>query len=112
MRCLASVCRNLVSLSLRRCPRLTDIGFTRCQTLKLLRILSLRELPNCSARILRYFPGCLLRSLILDGISFSSQENGQECPFLALNGLNCSSLQELSMRGLCFSVTLIITQLD
>eukprot|EP01035_Chromulina_nebulosa_P020505 gene20505-26599_t len=99
MRCLASVCRNLVSLSLQRCSRLTDIGFTRCQTLNLLRTLSLRELPKCSANILRYFPGCLLYSLILDGISFSALDNGQECPFLALNGFNCSSLQELSLRG-------------
>ena len=105
MRCLASVCRNLVSLSLQRCPRLTDIGFTRCQTLKLLRTLSLRELPNCSARILRHFPGCLLSSLILDGVPFIQQEEDQpRCPFLALNGLNCSSLQELSLRGLNFLI--------
>ena len=102
LRCLASVCRNLETLTLQNCPRVSDVGFTRCQTLKRLRALDLRALSaRCSARILRYFPGCTLQALIMDKMDFAG-EDGEDnltspSPFRWLNALTCNSLEHLSV---------------
>ena len=73
VRCIASVCRHLTSLTFSRCKRLTDLGFVRCQNLKMLTLLNISKLSkNCTGDILKYFTLCPLKSLTLEGIKLSA----------------------------------------
>ena len=102
MRCLTSVCRNIKELTVQRCPKLSDAGFTRCITLKILTKLDVADCSpgRCSGTMLKFFSLSPLRELVMDGCDM---QQFRDC-FTALMPTTLLSLQRVSLRR-CAGVT-------
>lgn len=85
LRCLTTICRNLLELTIQHCPRLTDSGFTRFVSMKLLHKLDMANLSSlpeslssssssglqrgsCTGAIMQFLTLAPLDHLVLDGL--------------------------------------------
>lgn len=95
LRCIASVCLHLQSVTLRRLPSLTDAGFVRFVGLKMLSKVHLSKLDNCSSGIIKLLTICPVTELSFDAMP---SVNCRDCfPFLRKD--TRWNLIQLSLQG-------------
>lgn len=129
LRCLTTVCRNIINLTIQRCPLLTDAGFTRFVCLKQLQKLNLSHCSypssttsaatttsstisgsrgrgggsgQCSGNIIKFLSVSPITSLVLDGLLFHKVNE----LFPALMKSTLTKLEYLSIRN-CRGIKLI-----
>lgn len=109
LRCLATICRNMLELTVQRCPRLTDSAFTRFVSMKLLHKLDLANLSalpeslppgsglqrgTCTGGIMQFLTLAPLDCLVLDGLPLPAVADSFAC----LMKCTLTKLKTLSLK--------------
>ena len=76
LRCLTAICRNLKELRIQRCDQITDEGFSRCLTLKLVELDVQHPKGTIDGNFLACFPRCPIKVMNLNGNRFLSPTSG------------------------------------